>query len=64
MTTAQTERDDAASAMLAALKEAQRFLDYFAFHRTSFVGDGTPLSALVEVEKAIAAAEAAGIKES
>jgi len=53
--------DPVVRAMLEALEEAQRFLDYFAKHRTTFVGDGTPLGALVEVEKAIERAKAAGI---
>lgn len=41
-------------AMLAALVEAQRFLDYFTHDRTLFVGGGTPLAALKLVESVIA----------
>lgn len=44
-------------ALLAALKEAERFLDYFANGRTMFVGGGMPLDALAQVRAAIAKAE-------
>jgi hypothetical protein len=47
----------AAPEMLEALKEAERFLDYFANGRTSFVGGGTPRSAWEQVRAAIAKAE-------
>lgn len=43
--------------MLPALKEAERFLDYFANGRTMFVGGGMPLDALKMVRAAIAKAE-------
>ncbi len=44
--------------LLAALKEAERFLDYLANDRTIFVGPGTPLTALAKVQAAIAKAQA------
>lgn len=42
--------------MHAALKEAERFLDYFANERTSFAGGGTPKSALATVRAALSKA--------
>ena len=39
--------------MLAALREAARFLDYLANDRTLFVGPGTPKTALAKVQAAI-----------
>ena len=42
--------------MHVALKEAERFLDYFANERTSFVGIGTPKSALAKVRAALSKA--------
>lgn len=37
----------------AALREAERFLDYFANGHTVFVGAGTPRSALAQVRAAL-----------
>ena len=52
-----TEKLEALDELLAALIEAERFLDYFANGRTHFVGRGTPKSALQAVRAAIAKAE-------
>lgn len=46
-----------ADAMLSALTEAERFLDYFVNERRDFTGGGTPKSALAQVRAAIAKAE-------
>jgi len=46
----------AAPTMLEALKEAERFLDYFANGRVEFIGAGTPHTALEQVSAAIAKA--------
>ena len=46
-------------AMRDALKEAERFLDYFAEGRTSFVGAGTPKSCLAQIRAALALANGA-----
>lgn len=43
----------------AALIEAERFLDYFANGRTSFVGGGTPLAALEMIGTVLAKTEVA-----
>lgn len=56
-------REAAEREMLAALKEARRFLDYFARGLTTFVGGGTPLKALHQVKHAINAADIAGIRQ-
>lgn len=48
----------AAPELLKALIEARRFLDYFAHGRTHFVGGGTPIRALAQVDAAIAKAGA------
>ncbi len=42
--------------LLDALREAERFLDYFANGRTSFSGGGTPRTAHDQVRAAIAKA--------
>lgn len=47
----------AGPAMLAALKEAERLLDYLANDTREFFGPGTPRLALEQVRAAIAAAE-------
>jgi hypothetical protein len=44
-------------ALVSALREAERFLDYFAEGRTAFVGPGTPKSCLAQVRAALAKAE-------
>lgn len=46
----------AAPAMYEALREAERFLDYFASGRTYFSGGGTPRTALDQVRAALAQA--------
>jgi len=50
------EHGDHMCSLLDALREAERFLDYFAHNRTTFVGPGTPTSALAHVRWAIAKA--------
>lgn len=45
--------------MLAALKEAERFMDYFANGRLIFEGGGTPRTCLKTIQDAIAKAEGA-----
>ena len=37
----------------AALKEARRFMEYFAEGRTSFVGSGTPQTCLAQIDAAL-----------
>lgn len=46
----------AAPLLLEALKEAERFMDYFANDMTRFVGPGTPTTCLEQIRSAIAAA--------
>jgi hypothetical protein len=41
------------AALRSALKEARRFLDYFAHGRTEFVGPGTPLGCLAHIDWAL-----------
>jgi hypothetical protein len=48
---------NAHDALVAALLEAERFLDYFASYGRVFVGPGTPESALATVRAALALAE-------
>jgi hypothetical protein len=36
-----------------ALKEARRFMEYFAEGRTSFVGSGTPQTCLAQIDAAL-----------
>ena len=48
------ERERARVARLeAALRLARRFMDYFSEGRTSFVGYGTPLTCLAEIDAAL-----------
>lgn len=52
------DRYEFAPRLTAALKEAERFLEYFAGETGgTFVGPGTPQSCLATVREAIAASE-------
>ena len=50
-------RDHHFDALVTALREAERFIDYFAEDRTSFVGPGTPKSCLAQIRAALSAIE-------
>lgn len=58
MVAALMNRGDIADELQDALKEAERFLSYFANGDTTFVGAGTPITALAKIRSVIAKADA------